>query len=178
MNSRPVIIFILRFLAVYGGGVALYQYYLNRFPEIIDPFSWEITRQVAYILQQFFQDISATDYVGYTVSDIYCADNVILRIVEGCNGASTMILFAAFVIAFSGSWKKSLWFIPLGIVIIHLSNIFRIFILGVVAMNKPEWSDFFHQYFLPAAIYGTIFLLWVFWVRMVYNQQVQQMPNA
>ena len=172
MKFKPVVIFILRFIAVYGGGVALYQFYLNQFPARIDPFSWEITRQVTYLLQQFYQDITATDYAGYTLSDIYCSNDVILRIVEGCNGASTIILFTAFIVAFSGNWKKAVWFIPGGIVIIHLANIFRIFILGVVAIHQPDWSDFFHQYFFPAAIYGTIFLLWVIWVKMVYNQQM------
>ncbi len=174
MNYRPVLIFILRFLGVYGGGVALYQYYLSQFSAIIDPFSWEITREVSFILEQFYTDISFTSYAGFAISDIYFQDDVILRIVEGCNGASTMILFAAFVVAFSGNWKKAIWFIPTGLVVIHLANVFRIFILGLVAMHQPQWSDFFHQYFFPAAIYGTIFLLWVVWVKMVFNQQKQK----
>ena len=168
---RPIILFILKFSIVYGIGSYLYGLYIEQYPNALDPFSWEITREVTTVLKQFFSDIMQQDYPGYALSDIYCSGNVIVRIIEGCNGASTMILFTAFVIAFSGSYKHTLWYIPTGLVIIHIANIFRIFIIGVVTLKKPEWAHFFHDYFFPAAIYGTIFILWVIWVRMVLKQK-------
>src|SRR5580692_9379809 len=42
-----------------------------------------------------------------------------------CNALTLFMFFALFVIAFPGSIKKKLWFIPLGIVIIHFANVLR-----------------------------------------------------
>lgn len=169
VKYKPIVLFVLKFVLVYAVGVWVYNTYLGQYTELIDPLSWEVTEQVTFLMQLFFDDISSSDYPGYLVADIYCADDNIIRIVEGCNGVSVMILFAAFIIAFQGPWKYTLLFIPSGILFIHLANIFRIFVLGVVALKQPDWSAFFHQYFFPAAIYGAVFLLWVVWVRLVFK---------
>ncbi len=42
-----------------------------------------------------------------------------------CNGMELMALFAGFVIIFHGSWKNKLWYIPLGLIIIHFLNLLR-----------------------------------------------------
>lgn len=82
-----------------------------------------------------------------------------------CNGLELMALFVGFVLIFSGSWKNKLWFIPLGIVIIHLMNIVRLLILTIIAKIAPETLDFNHKYTFTVLLYVLVFLGWVIWVN-------------
>lgn len=87
-------------------------------------------------------------------------------VVDGCNGLSSLGLFSAFILAYPGSWRRRLWFIPLGLVAIHLVNVARIAGLLVVQARAPAMFDFSHQVGMTVIFYAAIFLLWVVWVRM------------
>jgi exosortase family protein XrtF len=76
-----------------------------------------------------------------------------------------MILFVAFLLAFKAPLKNYLWFIPLGLFILHVSNIIRIASIGKINAHIPEWSQAAHDYLFPAWIYGTVILLWIVWVK-------------
>ena len=52
---------------------------------------------------------------------------------EPCNGIKIFGLFTLFILAFPGSWKKKLWFIPLGIFIVHTANAMRIGALTIIS---------------------------------------------
>ena len=75
-----------------------------------------------------------------------------------------MIVFVAFLVAFGGQRKKLSWFLPAGMVIIHLSNIARIALLYFVAVGYQHYFYYVHKYVFTAAIYVIVFLLWVIWV--------------
>lgn len=53
----------------------------------------------------------------------------------------------------------------MGLVIIHLTNIFRIIILSVVVMNWPQQWDFIHLWIMRPFFYVVIFIMWVIWVE-------------
>jgi len=76
-----------------------------------------------------------------------------------------MILFVAFVIAFSGKFKNTIVFILLGLIIIHVLNVLRIALLSVALYSFPEYEHFLHGVVFPLVIYGVVFLLWVIWVN-------------
>jgi exosortase/archaeosortase family protein len=84
---------------------------------------------------------------------------------SGCSGLKQMIQFALLMLIFPGPWKKKLWFIPLGIVVMHLTNIFRIVGMAAVINNWPQYGDFSHDYIFRPFFYLVIFLLWVWWVE-------------
>ena len=89
----------------------------------------------------------------------------VANIVEGCNSASVIILFLAFIIAFAGSIKNIFLFGTFGILSIYALNILRIVIITIALDRFPEYSRFLHQILFPAIIYGYTFLLWIIWVR-------------
>ena len=89
----------------------------------------------------------------------------VLRLIEGCNGVSVIILFIAFIIAFKGSLKATIVYTIIGSTIIYWLNIFRILVLTVAMVNYPKQQEFLHQIIFPLFIYGVVFLLWVFWVN-------------
>jgi len=80
------------------------------------------------------------------------------------------LLFIAFVIAFKGTIQKYLWFIPLGITILYIANLLRIYLIGMIVLYFPNYIEWAHDYVFPGIIYGTTFLLWVVWVKFLANK--------
>ena len=91
---------------------------------------------------------------------------LLVRIVEGCNSISIIILFISFVLAFVSKIKTTLLFILAGSVIIYVMNVVRISILAIGVYEYPQHAEFLHSIFFPLVIYGTVFILWVIWVRL------------
>jgi exosortase/archaeosortase family protein len=84
---------------------------------------------------------------------------------ESCSGLKPILQYILLFIIFPGPWKKKLWFIPMGIIIVHLTNLFRIIGLSVVTVTVPEYWDFSHDYIFRPFFYVIIFLLWIWWVE-------------
>jgi exosortase/archaeosortase family protein len=82
-----------------------------------------------------------------------------------CLGLNTMFVFAALIIGFPGKWKDRLWFIPLGLIGIHLINIIRIvaLCLAIILSSTPE--DFKHHEIFDGIAMVFIFLLFMLWVK-------------
>ena len=89
----------------------------------------------------------------------------VARIIEGCNAVSVMVLFASFVVAFSGRLKQTLLFIAAGGLLIHVLNIARIALLCVLIYRFPQHENFLHGVVFPLIIYGVVFILWIIWVN-------------
>src|SRR5689334_1239824 len=73
-------------------------------------------------------------------------DKIVLNVYEGCNGINVMIVFVAFIVAYGGSVKATLWFVPLGLIVIHLFNLIRIALLYVVAQHYQSYFYYVHKY--------------------------------
>lgn len=82
-----------------------------------------------------------------------------------CNGLSLFALFAGFIIIFPGKWVYKLFFIPLGILLIHVINIFRLVGLALVVVYHPASLEFNHKYTFTVIVYVFIFILWIIWVN-------------
>jgi exosortase family protein XrtF len=100
---------------------------------------------------------------------LFIQDRFTVTVIEGCNSISLIILFIAFIVAFAGSFKATLWFVVFGSVFIYGVNILRIAFLTLIIYKYPVSQEFFHTLVFPAIIYGTIFLLWVLWVHQFSN---------
>ena len=93
----------------------------------------------------------------------------VARIIEGCNSISIIILFVSFIIAFSGKFKTTLFYLLFGCVTIYVVNLFRIVILTIGLYNYPWRREILHSVIFPLIIYGLVFLLWMFWVNRFVN---------
>jgi exosortase family protein XrtF len=87
-----------------------------------------------------------------------------------CNALTLFMFFALFVIAFPGSVKKKLWFIPLGIIIIHFANVLRVIGLAAINYAEPQYLEFNHTYTFTILVYSIIFLLWMWWVKLALKE--------
>jgi exosortase family protein XrtF len=82
-----------------------------------------------------------------------------------CNALKLFALFGVFIIAYPGPWKHKLWFIPTGIIAIHILNVLRVAMLAIIQKINYNWLDFNHTYTFTFIIYTFIFALWMIWVN-------------
>ncbi len=87
----------------------------------------------------------------------------------GCSGLKQFLQFAILMILYPGTWKHKLWFIPSGILIIHITNIFRITGLSVILVkwSNQQYFTFSHDWLFRPFFYVVIFSMWVFWVEVI-----------
>jgi exosortase family protein XrtF len=163
---------VFKFVAVFGGLYLvlsfLYGIYLQRdysqqyYP---DPVTAVVADQVSWALNTLGRQSSMLNSVGHPSVRLFVGSMVVYRVIEGCNAVSVMILFASFVLAFAKAWKKTVLFLLLGIVIIYLMNLVRLIILAFIYADYRVYASFAHEILFPAIIYGTVVLLWLYWIK-------------
>lgn len=77
-----------------------------------------------------------------------------------CSGDKQLLQLALLLLLFPGRWKYKVWFIPLGLILVHATNILRIVLLSLVAVWNPEWIETVHDTALRGMFYCVIFLVW------------------
>jgi len=80
-----------------------------------------------------------------------------------CNGLELFALFVGFMLAYPGSTRKKVWYIPLGLITIHLLNITRVIGLALLSYYAPQYMEFNHTYTFTLIVYGYVFVLWMVW---------------
>ncbi|MBN2173598.1 MAG: exosortase/archaeosortase family protein [Bacteroidales bacterium] len=93
----------------------------------------------------------------------YAPNNGIVYVNSSCSGLKQFYQWVFLMLLFPGPWKHKAWFIPLGIVIIHIVNIFRIVGMTYVTINLPHQWDYIHDWIMRPFFYIVMFLLWVWW---------------
>lgn len=85
-----------------------------------------------------------------------------------CSGLKQFYQWFFLILLYPGPWKQKLWFIPVGILIVHLVNVFRIIAMVFVTMLIPQHWDFVHDWVLRPFFYVVMFFLWVWWNERFY----------
>jgi exosortase family protein XrtF len=162
---RPTIFFLLKFLGFYLVGNLIYGFYVTAYSPAPDPVTQEVTEQTSMILrglgwpnETMIHPSKATVWVRYQ-------HRAIISVYEGCNGLNVVIIFIGFLFAFGPIKKKLLWFVPLGILLIHAANLARVSLLFLVSLKLPDYLYFSHKYLFTASIYAMVLVLWVAWVK-------------
>jgi exosortase/archaeosortase family protein len=86
-----------------------------------------------------------------------------IRIVWSCTGLKQAYIFFCIIAFYRGPFRKKLWFIPLGLVVVYLFNLFRIAAITALVQQHSDWFTFLHEYFFKYLFYAVIFALWVWW---------------
>lgn len=163
---KPFLLFLAKFFLTYLLLALVYQCYLGSSgANDTDAVTNNVARLTEQVLQISDPDSFAQEEKGQFYFKIYYKQQYIARIIEGCNAISVIILFVSFVVAFSGKWKPTLFFILGGSLFIYVLNIFRIALLVILTYQFPEKEHVLHDVFFPLIIYGTVFILWVIWVN-------------
>lgn len=164
---KPVLIFLLKFIVAWAVMVGLYNLYLSPYhaENKPDPYSQTVAKWTVSCLNTAGFDAHQMDDKTRPWTWIYMKNDRTSYINEGCNAVSIMIIFVAFVIAFSTTWKQTILYILGGLVVIQIMNVLRIALLNYIFGHHPDYAEMAHDYLFPAILYGTIVVLWIVWVK-------------
>ncbi|MFV5684014.1 exosortase family protein XrtF [Flavobacterium sp. GB2R13] len=163
---KPFLFFLATFFLTYIALTFLYQEYLNSFGENkLDRITQLVGQNTKQVMQLFDKSATVEENTLEPYIKLFYSQKYVARIIEGCNAISVIILFVAFIVAFSGKLKTTLLFIFAGSVLIYVLNVFRIAILCFLMFNYPNQKQFFHGVLFPLFIYGVVFILWLIWVN-------------
>jgi exosortase family protein XrtF len=156
--------FIIKAALLYGSCYFIYEFIVKRFTKGDQLFIREIINICQWIINKMgYKTFASRDVNDFQVFGIDGSNGVWIG--GPCNGITLMFLFAIFVIAYPGSLKNKLWYIPLGILIVHLINIIRIVALAFIAYYDYTYLDFNHTYTFTFIAYSVVFALWMLWVN-------------
>lgn len=103
--------------------------------------------------------------VKEAINTIRFSNGGYIAVNESCSGLKQDYQILVLFLLFPGPWKHKLWFIPSGMLIMHITNILRIAVLGMVTLWLPQHWHFIHDWVLRPFFYVVIFILWVWWVE-------------
>ncbi|WP_124979600.1 exosortase family protein XrtF [Nonlabens xiamenensis] len=164
----PIFKFVAVFAGIYLLLSLLYYFYLQQdwnayhFP---DPVTAQISHQTKLGLEVFGYEVRAINTPDLPSVTIFMDEQAVFRVIEGCNAVSVMILFVSFVLAFAKAWQKTLLFLLIGIGLIYLVNLVRLVLLGMIYKEYPLYAHQAHELAFPAVIYGSVILLWIYWIK-------------
>lgn len=167
---KPTILFLLKFLGIYLIGNLVYGAWITHWHPQPDPMTTWVTEQSAQLLQLFGWEATAHNHATKPTTYINYLDRATVAVYEGCNGLNVLIVFLAFILAFGPYGKPMIWFIPLGLMIIHISNLARITLLYIVSLKFPDYLYFTHKYLFTAFIYFFVLVMWLVWVTRFSNR--------
>ena len=131
-KNKHVIQFLAKFFLVYFSLLGIYNFYLKNTQETEDIYSCSpVTKMVTNHSEKVAEFLGYDVYTDQNFDELSIMfmvyDKYVVRIVEGCTSVSIIILFLAFIIAFSGSFKTTVLYGIFGVLLIYLTNIFRIY---------------------------------------------------
>ena len=163
---------ILRFLVI---GTALYLLWLFVYYFLIKQYTdWDTSLNylIVFNAQDLLSLLNIEAFVEYESDQVLIVLNNTLfkgvRVGDECNGFKLFSIFSIFILAFPGNWKNKLWFIPMGIVIVHIANVIRVAALLYISNYYPTYMDFNHLYTFTVFVYAIIFVLW-FWYAKKFS---------
>ncbi|WP_029037796.1 exosortase family protein XrtF [Salinimicrobium xinjiangense] len=169
-----VIKFIFTFLGTYLLLALVYNLYLQNFQSTVH-YPDYLTHLVAIQSEAVVSTLGYETQLksGYPEATMHLIVNgkFAARIIEGCNAASIIILFVAFMLAFAGRPKTTFLYTLAGVVIIYATNILRIALMAIGIVEYPWHAHFLHSIAFPLVIYGAVFMLWVLWIS-IYSKQI------
>lgn len=173
-NNKAIIFFLVKFFISYLIMVSLYSIYLNNVQKKQNiyscaPVTVTVAKQTTIMIELLGYEAETKQHQDELSLKILINGNYVSRVIEGCNSVSIIILFLAFIIAFSGSVKSTIIYGFVGSFLIYATNIFRIAVLSIGILEYPKYQEILHSLVFPAIIYGMVFLLWVIWVNKFSN---------
>ena len=167
---------LIKFLIVAGllllGWNLLYELYLHPHTQldryVIDNLIFFST----HLLEALGYELMPAPPAAQQIRTIGIDGSIGVWIGDPCNGITLFALFFIFMLAYPGPVLKKLWYIPLGLIIIHFVNIIRISALTIIVDIDPNWLDFNHNYTFYVFVYSAVFALWYFWAFKLSGEKL------
>ena len=165
-----VLLFGFHYLYLFWVSVSFFPFH-TQINQLFDWSSDLVFGQSAWVLEHIFRiDIQTTNDQAIWLTSTN-GNPAYVRVTPDCTSLKQWMHWLFLMLLFPGPWKAKLWFIPLGLVVIHFVNVFRIFGLGLTLIPWPAYFDQFHDYFFKTIFYFIIFLMWVVWVEFIAHRK-------
>lgn len=169
LKQNAFVRFILTSAALYIVLYLLYQFFVKRYTFYDQKFIGTIIHSADVVLRAIgYKTFLSLNDRDFQVIGIDGSNGVWVG--SNCNAITLFTLFSVFVIAYPGHQKSKLWFVPLGIVAIHILNLFRVVALALIAYYHPQALNFNHTYTFTFLVYAFIFFLWMVWIQKFSNR--------
>jgi exosortase family protein XrtF len=163
VKKDPLLRFLLTGLLLFAGWLLLYHTVLHPYTSVDRVVIDNIMLLAGATLTGLGEQLLPEPDPNYRTIGVQGGSD--LWIGDPCNGVMVMAVFAIFIMAYPGTWRSRAWFIPLGILSIHLINTLRVVVLVLVARKNYQWLSFNHDFVFYVVVYGWVFLLWWIWVK-------------
>lgn len=170
-DQKTIIFFLLKFVGLYIVLNTAYGFWIASYEPMPDPTTTLVTHHSVSMISLTEKNVTVGVPVGNPNVPVIDNGTAIIQVFEGCNGINVMIVFLSFVIAFTGTLKKTVWFVVAGLVLIYIANLFRVSLLYFVAKYYPDNLYFFHKYLFTGLLYILVFVLWYFWVTKIWPKE-------
>lgn len=171
---------VIRFIVIFLGSYFIFGLFYNIYLELSnskvfypDFFTYLVSVQSEAVIEFLGYSAFITPHEAEASMKLFINDYFLVRVVEGCNSVSIIILFISFVLAFFAGAKLTLIYILAGSVIIYVMNIVRIAVLTIGVYEYPHHAELLHSIIFPLIIYGTVFILWLIWVRIFSRSKTE-----
>ncbi len=167
-KDKTLVYFLLKVAVLYLGWYAAFEFLIKPDGRLDDIITKNISQGIVYLMNLTGIDTYFTQArkIGETWIWVAGGSKPLVRVGASCNGLEPLVLFAIFIIAYPGKVKHKLWFIPAGLIIIHIANILRNYWLSLMLYHqKMEMFHLFHRYVFVFLIYLLIFGFWVLWAN-------------
>ena len=167
-DQKAILFFLLKFVGLYIVLNTTYGFWISSYAPLPDPLTKIVTRQSVACISLTENNVVVGAVTNSPNVPVLKDGRAVVTVFEGCNGFNVMFVFLSFVIAYTGTLKKTVWFCMVGLTLIYIFNLFRVSLLYYIAEYYPNNLYFFHKYLFTGFLYGLVFLLWYFWVRKVW----------
>ena len=97
---------------------------------------------------------------------LHYQDNSYVFVGHGCNARDIFFLYIGFLLSIPlGSVHRKLGYLGVGLLLIWLFNVIRVFLLLMVAQHMPAFFDFIHKYLFQVSIYILLLVLWHYYLQ-------------
>lgn len=178
LQKNPTLFFLFKALILYILWYFVYELWLNP-SGVVD--SWIINNLVhsgEFILTKLGYTLIPEPFLKENIRTLGIDGTHGLWIGDPCNGLTLFALFSGFVIAYPGPLKRKLWFIPLGILSIHLINLLRIIALVFITLYWPEYLELNHTYTFTILVYSYVFFLWMIWANKLAQNKINNQVES
>jgi exosortase/archaeosortase family protein len=165
--------YFMKVIFVYGSWKAIHAY-LWRTPESM--YAWQNKLEgygslYASLTCSILRIFGYPSFADGTTINITPEHNT--WVAEHCLAIPAMFVFGFSILLFKGSIKDKAWFIPLGILVIFLLNLFRLVSLSILMTQLSEITyQVYHRYVFLVVTYGAILLMVVWWMDRVMKEPI------
>ena len=163
------------FLFLFIPSILSWFFFYNYLYKIDDFLNLEIDLLTSFSSLLSYQSNTLLSFFKFKTATEVNGDMVITKILdypyshgvwigEPCNGIKVFGLFTIFIFSFKGKVLNKLWFIPLGILILHCINVIRVAILTYISATNPYILDFNHNITFQLIVYVSMLGLWYWWI--------------